>query len=120
VRPIAGPENTRAAHVSLAVDTRYAYIHIIIAELTMAETVNLEFIAAQQRRIFDELTAVRVELAGMRTEFVAVRDDFTVLTAITTRHENTTKAVLEQLRAMILQQGRFNDHLRQLEEPAEA
>ena len=54
----------------------------------MAETITLEFLAAQQRRTLDELGAIRVEMVGMRTEFVAIRDDITVLTAIVVRQEN--------------------------------
>jgi hypothetical protein len=85
----------------------------------MAETITLEFLAAQQRRTLDELGAIRVEMAAMRTEFVTIRDDITVLTAIVVRQENTLKAVLDQLRTMTTQQHRFGDRLRQLEEKAE-
>ena len=63
----------------------------------MAEAITLEFLAAQQRRTLDELAAIRVEMAGMGTEFVTVRDDITVLTAIVVRQENTIKAILGQL-----------------------
>jgi uncharacterized coiled-coil protein SlyX len=85
----------------------------------MAETITLEFLAAQQRRTLDELSAIRVEMAGMRTEFVAIRDDITVLTAIVVRQENTIKAILDQLRVMTTQQNRFGDRLRRLEEEAQ-
>ncbi len=81
----------------------------------MAETITLEFLAAQQRRTLDELGAIRVEMVGMRTEFVAIRDDITVLTAIVVRQENAT---LDQLRAMTNQQNRFSDRLRSLEDQA--
>ena len=81
----------------------------------MAETITLEFLAAQQRRTLDELAAVRTEMAGMRTEFVSMRDDIMVLTAIVTRQENTLRAVLDQLHTMTSQQNRFNDRLLQLE-----
>jgi hypothetical protein len=82
----------------------------------MAETITLEFLAAQQRRTLDELAAIRVEMAGMRTEFVTMRDDITVLTAIVVRQENTTKAILDQLRTMTTQQNRFGDRLSALED----
>jgi len=79
----------------------------------MAETITLEFLAAQQGRTLDEF---RVEMGGMRTEFVTIRDDITVLTAIVVRQENALKAVVDQLRTMTTQQHRFGDRLRQLEE----
>jgi uncharacterized coiled-coil protein SlyX len=82
----------------------------------MAETVTLEFLAAQQRRTLDELSAIRVEMAGMQTEFVAIRDDITVLTAIVVRQENTIKSMLDQLRTMTTQQNRFSDRLTTFEE----
>ncbi|HVH74057.1 MAG TPA: hypothetical protein VM755_03995 [Stellaceae bacterium] len=68
----------------------------------MAETVTLEFLAAQIERVL-------AEQAGMR-------DDIRVLTAIVLRHENTLKDMLEQIRAMVAQHQRFNDRLRRLEE----
>jgi hypothetical protein len=85
----------------------------------MTETITLEFLAAQQRRTLDELGAIRVEMAAMRTEFVTIRDDITLLTALVVRQENTLKAVLDQLRTMTTQPHRFGDRLRQLEEKAD-
>jgi hypothetical protein len=82
----------------------------------MPETVTLEVLAAQPQRVLDELGAVRVEMAAQRTEFVTIRDDITVLTAIVMRQENTLKAILDQLRTMTTQQHRFGERLRQLEE----
>ena len=82
----------------------------------MPETITLDFLAAQQQRVLDELGAVRVEMAAQRTEFVTIRDDITVLTAIVMRQENTLKAILDQLRTMTTQQHRFGERLRQLEE----
>jgi hypothetical protein len=73
----------------------------------MPETVTLELLAAQQQRVLDELGAVRVEMAAQRTEFVTIRDDITVLTAIVMRQENTLKAILDQLRTMTTQQHRL-------------
>jgi hypothetical protein len=55
----------------------------------MPETVTLEFLASQQRRILDEIASVR--------------DDIKVLTAIVLRHEETLIRVLEQMTAMVSQ-----------------
>ena len=82
----------------------------------MAETITLEFLAAQQQPVLDELGSVRVEMAAQRTEFVTIRDDITVLTAIVMRQENTLKAILDQLRTMTTQQHRFGERSRRLEE----
>jgi hypothetical protein len=68
----------------------------------MAETVTLEFLAAQQRRLLDELALLR--------------DDIKVLTAIVLRHEETMIRILEQITAMVGQNARSVDRLRALEE----
>jgi hypothetical protein len=59
----------------------------------MAETVTLEFLAAQQRRILDEIASMR--------------DDIKVLIAIVLRHEETLIRVLEQMTAMVAQNARI-------------
>jgi hypothetical protein len=82
----------------------------------MPEIITLEFLSAEQQRVLDELGAVRVEMAAQRTEFVTIRDDITVLTAIVMRQENTLKAILEQLRTMTTQQHRFGERVRRLED----
>jgi hypothetical protein len=82
----------------------------------MPETVTLELLATQNRRILDELAAMRVEMAATRTEFVGLRDESTVQTAMAVRHENTLKAVLDQLRVMTSQQLRLGERLRKVEE----
>jgi hypothetical protein len=76
----------------------------------MPETVTLEFLAGQQRRILDEIASMR--------------DDIKVLTAIVLRHEETLIRMLEQMTAMVAQNARIVDRLRaldgrvtQLEEP---
>ena len=76
----------------------------------MPETVTLEFLAGQQRRILDEIASMR--------------DDIRVLTAIVLRHEETLIRMLEQMTAMVAQNARIVDRLRalyervtQLEEP---
>jgi hypothetical protein len=68
----------------------------------MPETVTLEFLASQQRRILDELALMR--------------DDIKVLTAIVLRHEETLIRVLEQITAMVGQNARIVDRLRATEE----
>ncbi len=68
----------------------------------MAETVTLEFLAAQHRRILDEIASMR--------------DDIKVLTAIVLRHEETLIRVLEQMTAMVAQNARIVDRLRSLDE----
>ncbi len=68
----------------------------------MPETVTLEFLAAQQRRILDEIAFLR--------------DDIKVLTAIVLRHEETLIRVLEQMTAMVAQNARIVDRLRSLDE----
>jgi hypothetical protein len=68
----------------------------------MPETVTLEFLAAQQRRILDEIAFLR--------------DDIKVLTAIVLRHEETLIRVLEQMTAMVAQNARIVDRLHALDE----
>ena len=68
----------------------------------MPETVTLEFPAAQQRRILDEIAFLR--------------DNIKVLTAIVLRHEETLIRVLEQMTAMVAQNARIVDRLRALDE----
>ena len=68
----------------------------------MPETVTLEFLAAQQRRILDEIAFLR--------------DDIKVLTAIVLRHEETLIRVLEQMTAMVAQNASIVDRLRALDE----
>jgi hypothetical protein len=75
----------------------------------MAEVVTLEFLAGQQRRVLDEMASMR--------------DDIRVLTAIVQRHETmllpldeTLNGVLEQIRAMVVQNARVVDRLRAVDE----
>lgn len=68
----------------------------------MAETITLEFLAAQQRRMLDEMASMR--------------DDLKVLTAIVLRHEETLIRILEQVTAMVAQNSRIVDRLRSLDE----
>lgn len=73
----------------------------------MAETVTLEFVARQLERVL--------------AEQAATRDDLRVFTSIVLRHEtmiarleDTMRATLEQLQAMVAQHQRFDVRLRRL------
>jgi hypothetical protein len=68
----------------------------------MAETITLEFLAGQQRRMLDEIASMR--------------DDIRVPTAIVLRHEETLIRMLEQLTAMVGQNARVVDRLRALDD----
>ena len=68
----------------------------------MAETITLEFLANQQRRILDEV--------------VLMRDEIKVLTAIVLHHKETLIRMLEQITAMVAQNARILDRPRALEE----
>jgi len=74
----------------------------------MAETVTLEFLATQQRRILDEM-------GSMRGEVASIRDDIRVLTAIVLRHEETLIRILEQITAMVAQNARMVDRVHVLD-----
>jgi len=78
-----------------------------IAEMA-GETITLEFLAAQQRQILDELALVRTELAGMRAEMALMRDDNRVLTAMAMRQDNSSKTMLDLIHMI-------TDRLRRLE-----
>jgi methyl-accepting chemotaxis protein len=73
------------------------------------ESVNLEFLARQLRRVIDDIAPVK--------------EDMNVLTAIVLRHDQefsrlNTKLddMLNQMRAMVRQHQRFSERLRALEE----
>jgi hypothetical protein len=68
----------------------------------MGETITLEFLAARQRRMLDEMASMR--------------DDIKLLTAIVLRHEETLIRILEQITAMVAQNARIVDRLRGLDE----
>jgi hypothetical protein len=68
----------------------------------VAETVTLEFLAAQQRRILDEVALLR--------------DDIKVLTAVALRHEETLIRMLDPMTAMVEQNARVVDRLRALDD----
>jgi len=74
----------------------------------MAETITLEFIAAQQRRILDEMVSMRGEMGS-------IRHDIKVLTTIVLRHGETLIRILEQITAMVAQNARVVDRLRVIE-----
>ena len=61
----------------------------------MAETITLEFLAAPQRRILDEIASLR--------------DDIKVSTAIVLRHEETLIRTVEQMTAIVARNARVVD-----------
>ena len=75
----------------------------------MADTVTLEFLAAQQRRLLDEM-------ALFRTRFAVVEDDIRVLSAMAIRQDNTSKAVLEHIARLYEQSQRTNEEVRHMNE----
>jgi hypothetical protein len=77
------------------------------------EPVTLDILAAQQRKLLDEM---RSEFRDTRSQIGGMRDEMRVLTAIVLRLENSQAPMLEQLRAMVQQHGRFSDRLRAVEE----
>jgi len=82
----------------------------------MAETlVTLDFLAAQQQRILDEMVSMRSEMGALRGDMRLMKDDITVLAAMAQRQDRATKTVLERLDLLTYQQTRFGDRLRRLE-----
>ena len=82
----------------------------------MAETlVTLDFLAAQQQRILDEMVSMRSEMGALRGDMRLMKDDITVLAAMAQRQDRATKTVLERLDLLTDQQNRFGDRLRHLE-----
>ena len=82
----------------------------------MAETlVTLDFLAAQQQRILDEMVSMRSEMGALRGDMLLMKDDITVLAAMAQRQDRATKTVLERLDLLTDQQNRFGDRLRRLE-----
>lgn len=75
----------------------------------MAEMVTLEFLGRQFERVF-------TELAVIRDEQKAIREDLTVLTSIVLRQDATLNGILDQLHALTAQHNRFDIRLRRLEE----
>jgi phosphoglycerate-specific signal transduction histidine kinase len=56
----------------------------------MSDTVTLEFLAAQNRHILNELSSLRTHIGFMQ-------DDIRVLSAMAMRQDNTTKALIAQI-----------------------
>ena len=56
----------------------------------MSDDVTLEFIAAQQRHILNEMSL-------LRTHFGVMQDDIRVLSAMALRQDNTAKALVDQI-----------------------
>ena len=69
----------------------------------MSDPVTLDFLAAQQRTILDEIAATRTEMATMRGQFSMIQDDIKVLSAIAMRQDNTAKTMLDLLHTLAAQ-----------------
>jgi transcriptional regulator len=67
----------------------------------VADTINLEFLAAQQVQILTELRDMRSEMTEMRSEMTEMRDDVRVLTAMAIRQDNRAKRTLDLLQQTI-------------------
>ena len=52
----------------------------------MPDSITLDFLAAQQQRILDEL-------AAMRSQFTLMQDDIRVLTAMAIRQDTATRSI---------------------------
>ncbi len=72
----------------------------------MAETITLEFLAAQQRRMLDEMVSMRGEMGSIRHD---------IKVTIVLRHGETLIRILEQITAMVAQNARVVDRLRVIE-----
>jgi hypothetical protein len=59
-----------------------------------------------------DLAYIGRALQRLTTEVASLHDDMKVLTAIVLRHEETLIRVLEQITAMVAQNGRIVDRLR--------
>jgi hypothetical protein len=84
----------------------------------MAEPITLEFLAAQQRRLLDEMAAIRAELALVRTQQVQTGEDIRVLSAMAMRQDATLRSHTELLHTIISQQNRLGERITHLEETA--
>jgi chromosome segregation ATPase len=102
------------------------------------ETVDLQFLAEQGRRILAELRDNRDEMAGLRSEMELTRGDnrrvlgelasnraamaglgteMTVMRGDVATMRATMDAILTELREMRIQNASFDNRLRRLEEP---
>jgi hypothetical protein len=71
----------------------------------MSDAVTLEFVAAQQRQLLDEMSL-------FRAKFAVVHDEIRVLSAMAMRQDTTSKAVLDQLERGSEETRRLNQEMR--------
>jgi RecA/RadA recombinase len=71
----------------------------------MPDPITLDFLAAQQQRILDEL-------AAMRSQFVLMQDDIRVLTARAIRQDTATRNTLDLLHRTMDRVARLEDAAR--------
>jgi hypothetical protein len=71
----------------------------------MPDPITLDFLAAQQQRILDEL-------AAMRSQFTLMQDDIRVLTAMAIRQDTSTRNTLDLLHRTMDRVARLEDAAR--------
>jgi len=71
----------------------------------MPDSITLDFLAAQQQRILDEL-------AAMRSQFTLMQDDIRVLTAMAIRQDTATRNTLDLLNRTMDRVARLEDAAR--------
>jgi hypothetical protein len=71
----------------------------------MPDSITLDFLAAQQQRILDEL-------AAMRSQFTLMQDDIRVLTAMAIRQDTATRNTLDLLHRTMDRVARLEDAAR--------
>jgi hypothetical protein len=71
----------------------------------MPDSITLDFLAAQQQSILDEL-------AAMRSQFTLMQDDIRVLTAMAIRQDTATRNTLDLLHSAMDRVARLEDAAR--------
>ena len=71
----------------------------------MPDSITLDFLAAQQQRILDEL-------AAMRSQFTLMQDDIRVLAAMAIRQDTATRNTLDLLHRTMDRVARLEDAAR--------
>jgi hypothetical protein len=84
----------------------------------LADPITLEFLAAQQRRLLDEIVSIRTELTLVRTQQVQTAEDIRVLSAMAMRQDATLRNHTELLHMIISQQNRLGERITLLEDEA--
>ena len=77
----------------------------------MADTITLEFLGTQQRRILDEMSTFRNEMSLFRG---VVQDDIRVLSAMAQRQDNAIKVTIDEIHRIYQRLSLINEQLQQL------